>query len=81
MSSISKNKKTTEIQKNSRANHSNSIEYNEDKNKPDYVNAMKKGYLEMAQLNLKIAIEGDFYDIGNYETWLSGVWFVKWRLW
>ena len=75
------NKKTTEIQKNSRVYCSNSIEYiKEDKNS-ELFERMKNGYMEMAQLNLQMASESEIFDINNYETWLSGVWFVKWRLW
>lgn len=75
------NKKTTEIQKNSRAYYSNSIEYNKEGKNSELFERMKNGYIEMAQLNLQMASESEIFDINNYETWLSGVWFVKWRLW
>ena len=75
------NKKTTEMQKNSRVYYSNSIEYNKEDKNSELFERMKNGYMEMAQLNLQMASESEIFDINNYETWLSGVWFVKWRLW
>lgn len=40
-----------------------------------YIEEMKKGYIEMAKLNLQIANECEFdlIDVNMYETWLCGV--------
>lgn len=40
---------------------------------------MKRGYKEMSKINLDIAAECTD-DISDYEAWLCGVWFFKWRL-
>ena len=47
------------------------IECNKDNN---FIEIMKKGYLEMANLNLQLAIddESELVDANYYETWLSG---------
>ena len=71
---------------NSKLNCNNLIEYSKEKNNEDFYGEsffekMKKGYIEMAEINLQLARESELLDISNYETWLSGEWFVKWRLW
>lgn len=58
--------------KNSKLFSQGSIVYMEDANKSELNEMMKKGYLEMSQINLQLAIETELVDINNYESWLSG---------
>lgn len=58
--------------KNSKLFSQGSIVYMEDANKSELNEMMKKGYLEMSQINLQLAIESELVDINNYERWLSG---------
>lgn len=58
--------------KNSKLFSQGSIVYMEDANKSELNEIMKKGYLEMGQINLQLAIESELVDINNYERWLSG---------
>lgn len=58
--------------KNSKLFSQGSIVYMEDANKSELNEMMKKGYLEMSQINLQLAIETELVDINNYERWLSG---------
>lgn len=72
---ISKNNSVNE--KKCKLNCDNLIEYNEGKNNRDFYEKnffekMKKGYIEMAEINLQLARESEILDISNYETWLSG---------
>lgn len=62
---------------NSKLNCNNLIEYSKEKNNEDFYGEsffekMKKGYIEMAEINLQLARESELLDISNYETWLSG---------
>jgi CopG family transcriptional regulator/antitoxin EndoAI len=50
------------------------ILYNEEKNKMQFIEQMKKGYLEMAKLNLEISEMGltqEVEDLQKYEVWLT----------
>lgn len=67
--------------KNSKLFSQGSIVYMEDANKSELNEMMKKGYLEMSQINLQLAIETELVDINNYERWLSGEWYVIWQMW
>lgn len=67
--------------KNSKLFSQGSIVYMEDANKSELNEMMKKGYLEMSQINLQLAIETELVDINNYESWLSGEWYVIWQMW
>lgn len=68
------NKKKQNI-KNSTLFRGKLIQYNKEDKDSEFYNEMKLGYLEMASINLQIAIdnEGELADIKNYETWLCGV--------
>lgn len=57
--------------------------YREEKNQQDFETQMINGYLEMANINLEIARIGevDMADAFEYEAWLYGVWYFKWRQW
>lgn len=50
------------------------IQYTEGKNDTEFFEMMKRGYLEMSQINLQISLENEsaLIDVNNYETWLSG---------
>lgn len=87
MSQLSKNKR---ILKNKKQNKKNSklfdddlILYSEETKDSDFLEMMKKGYIEMGEINLNIAIdyENELVDVNNYDTWLCGVWLFRWRLW
>lgn len=73
-------KKNKKEEKNSELFQNELIVCNGDKN---IYEIMKKGYEEMGTINLQLAIdnEGELIDVIEYETWLCGVWFFKWRLW
>lgn len=43
------------------------------------IEVMKRGYIEMSQINLQLA-EEYVDDISDYEAWLCGEWFFKWQL-
>lgn len=62
-------------EKNSKLFQDKIILYNEEAIKDDFFAVMRQGYLEMAEINLKIAkeSEGEFADVNDYETWLCGV--------
>lgn len=52
------------------------IEYNEKKYKASFLKLMEKGYKEMAEINLEIAMipfECENANINEYENWLCGV--------
>ncbi|GFZ33678.1 hypothetical protein CSC2_42040 [Clostridium zeae] len=62
--------------KYSQLNDANLISYNEDKKESSFYLLMKKGYEEMASINLELAELGVASDLQNtieYETWLFGV--------
>ena len=67
----SKEKKLDKIKKSSTLFYSELIQYSDD----ELYNIMKKGYIEMGKINLKLAIESEseLVDINKYETWLCGV--------
>ena len=50
------------------------ILYNEDNKYIDFYEIMKKGYIEMGDINLQIAVENEIemIDINNYDAWLCG---------
>jgi len=79
MSSVEKNR--NEKIKNGTLLYGELIQYNKEKNK--FFKSMKNGYIEMGKINLQLASdnESELVEINNYETWLCGVWFFKWRLW
>lgn len=62
-------------QKNSKLFEDKIILYKEEAIEDDFFAIMRQGYLEMAEINLKIAkeSEGEFADVNDYETWLCGV--------
>lgn len=63
-------------EKNSKFIECSLIEYNEDKYKASFLRLMKKGYEEMAEINLEIAkipFECENANINEYENWLCGV--------
>ena len=50
------------------------ILYNEKNKYIDFYKVMKKGYIEMGDINLQIAVENEIemIDVNNYEAWLCG---------
>lgn len=67
-------KKEEKVQNNFKKNgtlfYSDSIQYS----KPELIEIMKQGYIEMGEINLRLAIdsESELVDINKYETWLFG---------
>ena len=68
----------------------NLIKYGEKKYEGEFLELMKNGYLQMADINLELSQAIDFSnttkkykfdDISEYEKWLCGVWEFKWQLW
>lgn len=50
------------------------IVYIEERKKVEYIESMKKGYMEMADINVEIAEMGcadDFKSLQEYEVWLT----------
>lgn len=78
-----KRKMKDKNEKNSILFNKDLIQYKEEQDNLDSNNSMKIGYIEMGEINLQLAIDNgsELVDINNYETWLCGVWFFKWRLW
>lgn len=69
-------KKDSNNKKSSKFIECSLIEYNEDKYKASFLKLMKKGYKEMAEINLEIAkipYECENANINEYENWLCGV--------
>lgn len=66
-----KEKKIEKIKKSSTLFYSEVIQYSDD----ELYNLMKKGYIEMGKINLKLSMESEseLGDINKYETWLCGV--------
>ena len=66
-----KEKKVEKIKKSSTLFYSELIQYRDD----ELYQLMKKGYMEMGKINLKLATESEseLVDINKYETWLCGV--------
>ncbi|MGG7178238.1 hypothetical protein ACQPU1_11615 [Clostridium paraputrificum] len=79
MSQLSKSKGILEIKKQNKKNsklfEEDLILYSEEDKDLEFFEIMKKGYIEMGQINLSIAIddEKELVDVNNYETWLCGV--------
>ena len=50
------------------------ILYNENNKYIHFYKVMKKGYIEMGDINLQIAVENEIemIDVNNYEAWLCG---------
>ncbi|MEG1286812.1 hypothetical protein [Clostridium sp.] len=69
-------KKVLKNKKNSKFIECSLIEYNEEKYKASFLKLMEKGYKEMAEINLEIAMipfECENANINEYENWLCGV--------
>lgn len=63
---------------NSQLNCMRIISYIEGKESSDFFDAMKRGYEEMASINLEYAEMGSssyYDDTIEYESWLFGVWY------
>lgn len=71
---VKMNKKRQNI-KNSTLFKGKLIQYNKEDRDCEFYKIMKSGYIEMASINLQLAIdnEEELADIKNYETWLCGV--------
>lgn len=69
--SRAREKSLKKIKKSSTLFHSEVIQYSDD----ELYHLMKKGYMEMGEINLKLSIENEseLGDINKYETWLCGV--------
>jgi hypothetical protein len=69
--SRAREKSLKKIKKSRTLFHSELIQYSDD----ELYHLMKKGYMEMGEINLKLAIENEseLGDINKYETWLCGV--------
>ena len=67
-----KNSKTIKNIKNSKLFQDDLIVCNEDRN---IIETMKKGYQEMAKINLQLAMDNEceLMEVKEYETWLCGV--------
>lgn len=67
-----KNSKTIKNTKNSKLFQDDLIVCNEDRN---IIETMKKGYQEMAKINLQLAMDNEceLMEVKEYETWLCGV--------
>lgn len=66
-----KEKKVEKIKKSSTLFYNELIQYSDD----ELYRLMKKGYIEMGKINLKLSTESEseLGDINKYETWLCGV--------
>ena len=73
----------TKINNNRKYIKGNLIRYNENKYEGEFLELMRNGYLEMADINLELSQTFDFPeitlhykfdDINEYEKWLCGVW-------
>ena len=74
--SHSSEKKINNIKKkNSTLFYGDLIQYSEMSSTDDFLETMKNGYIEMGEINLKLAMESeeDLIDVNKYETWLYGV--------
>jgi len=72
-------KKDKKHKNNSKLFDENLIVYINEVDSSQMLEVMKRGYIEMSQINLELA-EECVDEISDYETWLCGVWFFKWRL-
>lgn len=67
------NKKIT---KSSRVNDASLIQCIDEGISADFEEIMKKGYIEMAEINLEYSMIGSEYmldDVNEYEAWICGV--------
>ena len=68
------------ITKSSRVNEELLIQCINEDISVDFEEIMKKGYIEMAEINLEYSIIGSEYmldDVNEYEAWICGVWLLK----
>lgn len=68
------NKKIT---KSSRVKDKSLIQCIDEDISADFEEIMKKGYIEMARINLEYSMVGSEYmldDVNEYEAWICGVW-------
>ena len=72
-------KKDKKHKNNSKLFDENLIVYINEVDSSQMLEVMKRGYIEMSQINLELA-EECVDEISDYETWFCGVWFFKWRL-
>jgi len=71
-----KNNYEKKIEKNSRFIEDSLIEYSDKEFTIEFINEMKKGYKEMAEINLEYSKLGSEYmldDVNEYEAWICGV--------
>lgn len=64
------------LEKNSRFIEDSLIEYTDEGFSKDFINKMKMGYKEMAEINLEYSKLGSEYmldDVNEYEAWICGV--------
>ena len=64
------------ITKSSRVNEESLIQCINEDISVDFEEIMKKGYIEMAEINLEYSIIGSEYmldDVNEYEAWICGV--------
>lgn len=76
-------KKIVNIKKNRKFIKYRLIQYNKQQYEVEFLQLMKNGYLEMANINLEASeifkisqttLQYKFDDINEYEKWLCGVW-------
>ena len=72
-------KKDKKHKNNSKLFDENLIVYINEVDSSQMLEVMKRGYIEMSQINLELA-EECVDEISDYETWLCGVWY-KWLVW
>ena len=68
------------IEKSSRVNKKSLIQYIDEDISEEFEEIMKKGYIEMAEINLEYSMMGSEYmldDVNEYEAWICGVWLLK----
>lgn len=68
------------LEKNSRFIEDSLIEYTDEGFSKDFINKMKMGYKEMAEINLEYSKLGSEYmldDVNEYEAWICGVWLLN----
>lgn len=69
-------KKIVNIKKNRKFIKYRLIQYNKQQYEVEFLQLMKNGYLEMAEINLELSqlpFEYDNAEINKYENWLCGV--------
>lgn len=68
------------ITKSSRVNDVSLIQCIDEGILADFEEIMRKGYIEMAEMNLEYSMIGSEYmldDVNEYEAWICGVWLLK----